>query len=299
MHAGQLTVSPETVRALVDEQFPEWRGLPVTGIASWGTVNAIFRLGDRLTARFPLQPAQAGSTRRWLEAEAEAARELAGRTRFPTPEPVAIGEPGAGYPLPWSVQTWLPGVVAADEDPSESVAFAHDLAALIGDLRSIDTRGRTFAGDGRGGDLRSHDAWMETCFQRSEGLLDVRRLRRIWEDLRSLPRTADDVMTHGDLIPGNVLVSAGRLAGILDVGGFGPADPALDLVGAWHLLGAGPRRVLRLDLDCDDLEWERGKAWAFVQAMGLPWYYLETNPVMSRTGRRTLERILADTPSGH
>jgi len=47
---------------------------------------------------------------------------------FPTPEPVAIGEPGARCSLPWSVQTWLPGVVATDEDPGESAAFAHDLA---------------------------------------------------------------------------------------------------------------------------------------------------------------------------
>ncbi|MEV5744786.1 aminoglycoside phosphotransferase family protein [Microbispora rosea] len=294
MHADQLTVSPETVRALVDEQFPQWRGLPVTGVASHGTVNAIFRLGDRLTARFPLQPGPVDVTRRWLESEAEAARELAAGTRFPTPEPVALGEPGAGYPLPWSVQTWLPGTVAINEDPGESAAFAHDLADLITDLRAAGTRGRTFSGKGRGGDLRSHDAWMETCFERSEGLLDVPRLRRMWETFRSLPREAADVMTHGDLIPGNVLVSDGRLAGILDGGGFGPADPALDLVSAWHLLEAGPRQVLRLDLGCDDLEWERGKAWAFAQAMGVVWYYLETNPVMSRMGRRTLERILAD-----
>ena len=40
--------------------------------------------------------------------------------------------------------------------------------------------------------------------------------------MRELPRgAAGDVMTHGDLIPGNVLVSDGRLAGILDVGGLG------------------------------------------------------------------------------
>ncbi|WP_250562042.1 aminoglycoside phosphotransferase family protein [Sphaerisporangium fuscum] len=294
MHDGQLTVSAETVRLLVDEQFPQWRGLPVTGVAGAGTVNAIFRLGDHLTARFPLESGDVDVKRRWLESEAEAARELLGHTRFPTPEPVALGEPGAGYPLPWSVQTWLAGVVATDDDPGESVAFAHDLAVLIGDLRAIDTRGRSFAGNGRGGDLHAHDAWMETCFKHSEELLDVPRLRRMWEDLRVLPREAADVMTHSDLIPGNVLVSGGRLAGILDVGGFGPADPALDLVGAWHLLEAGPRRVLRDDLGCDDLEWERGKAWAFVQAMGLVWYYVESNPTMSRIGRRTLERISAD-----
>ena len=83
--------------------------------------------------------------------EAQAARELLGRTRFPTPEPVALGEPGAGYPLPWSVQTWLPGTVATDEDPGESVAFAHDLAEFIYGVRAIDTRGRAFSGRGRGG----------------------------------------------------------------------------------------------------------------------------------------------------
>jgi aminoglycoside phosphotransferase (APT) family kinase protein len=283
MHADQLTLSVETVQELVAEQ---------------GTVNAIFRIGDGLAARFPLRPEDAESARRWLRSEAEAARELAGSTRFATPEPVALGEPGAGYPLPWSVQTWLPGVVAADADPCESKAFAHDLAEFISAVRAIGTRGRVFAGHGRGGDLRSHDTWMETCFARSEQLLDVPLLRRMWADMRSLPRSAGrDVMTHGDLIPGNVLVSGGRLAGILDVGSLGPADPALDLVSAWHLLEPGPRQALREDLGCGDLEWQRGKAWAFEQAMGAVWYYAGTNPAMSRMGKRTLERIVADASS--
>jgi aminoglycoside phosphotransferase (APT) family kinase protein len=296
MHADQMTVPDATVRALTAEQFPRWRALPVRRIASQGTVNAIFRIGDDLAARFPLRPGDVEATRRWLETETAAARELAGRTRFSTPEPVAIGDPGAGYPLPWSVQTWLPGVVATDEDPGESAAFAHDLAAFILDVRAIGTHGRTFRGTGRGGDLTSHDAWLETCFSRSEELLDVRRLRLLWDRLRDLPRAArQDVMTHGDLIPGNVLVRDGRLAGVLDVGGLGPADPALDLVAAWHLLEAGPRHSLRDDLGCGDLEWERGKAWAFEQAMGVVWYYAETNPAISRMGRTTLERILADS----
>ena len=296
MHAGQLTVPDATVRTLIAEQFPQWQALPVRRIASQGTVNAIFRVGGELAARFPLRPGDVEATRQWLETEAAAARELNGRTRFPTPEPVALGEPGAGYPLPWSVQTWLPGVVASDEDPGESAAFAHDLAAFIRDVRAIDTGGRTFRDTGRGGDLKSHDAWLDTCFSRSEELLDVPRLRRLWGRLRDLPRaTQRDVMTHGDLIPGNVLVRDGRLAGVLDVGGLGPADPALDLVAAWHLLEAGPRQSLRDDLGCGDLEWQRGQAWAFEQAMGVVWYYAETNPAMSRMGRTTLRRILADT----
>ncbi|WP_062345474.1 aminoglycoside phosphotransferase family protein [Herbidospora yilanensis] len=295
MHANQLTVSPRMVRALVDEQFPQWRDLAVTGVVSHGTVNAIFRIGDRYTARFPLKPpGDVESTRHWLEAEAGAARELAGRTRFRSPEPVALGEPGAGYPLPWSVQTWLPGVVAIDDHPGESAGFAHDLADLITDLRAIDTRGRTFSGGGRGGEIDVHDEWVETCLRQSEALLDVPRLRKLWADLRVLPRRSADVMTHGDLLPGNVLVAGGRLTGILDVGGFGAADPALDLLSAWNLLESGPREVFRELLGVDDLEWERGKAWAFVQAMGCVWYYVRSNPVMSHLGKRCLDRLLAD-----
>jgi hypothetical protein len=73
--------------------------------------------------------------------------------------------------------------------------------------------------------------------------------------MRNLPRgDTGDMMAHTDLIPGNVLVFNGNLAGVLDVGGLGPADPGLDLVAAWHLLDAGPWRALRQGLGCDDLE---------------------------------------------
>ena len=292
MHDDQIEIGAGTVRELVGQQFPAWASLGVTRLESPGTVNAIFRLGDRLAARFPLRADDPVAVRRQIEAEAEAAAELAGRTRFATPEPVAIGEPGAGYPLPWSVQTWLPGVTAASEDPGGSEDFARDLAEFIAGVRSIGTRGRTFSGSGRGGELASHDPWVQECLRRSDGLLDVPRLRRIWERLRDLPRAGGpDVMSHKDLIPGNVLVSGGRLAGVLDVGDLGPADRALDLVGGWHLLEAGPRRLLRAALGASELEWQRGMAWAFEQAIGLVWYYEHSNPVMSALGARTLSRI--------
>ena len=301
MHDGQLAVTAATVRELVAGQFPGWRGLAVRAVVSAGTVNAIFRIGDRLAARFPLVAADYDDVRAQLESEAAAGRELAGRTRFGTPEPVALGEPGAGYPLPWSVQTWLAGVTAIEVDPGGSVPFARDLAEFITGVRAIDTRGRVFRGSGRGGQLRSHERWMQTCLDRSAGLLDVPRLRLLWAGMRALPRGAEpDVMSHQDLIPGNLLVAGGpgdgaRLAGVLDVGGLGPADPALDLVAGWHLLADGPRQVFRAALGSDDQEWARGQAWAFQQAMGLVWYYAESNPAMAELGRRTLDRILAAT----
>ncbi|MCO1661066.1 aminoglycoside phosphotransferase family protein [Pseudonocardia humida] len=295
MHDDEVRAAPDVVRRLVADQFPRWAHLLVREVAAAGTVHAIHRIGDDLAARFPLRAGDPGRTRARLVAEAAAARELASRSPVPTPEPVAIGEPGHGYPHAWAVQTWVPGTTAAEDDPGASRAFAGDLAAFIGALRATSTRGRTFAGPGRGGDLRDQDDWMRTCLRESDGLLEVGPLKRLWGELRELPRVGADVMSHGDLIPGNVLVAGGRLTGVLDGGGFGPADPALDLVAAWHLLEDAPRGGFRAALGSDDLEWARGRAWAFAQAMGLVWYYARSSPALSRLGRRTLERLLGRT----
>lgn len=297
MHDDQLPLDPLTVRRLVDGQFAQWRELKIEEVPTAGTTNAIFRIGRGLAARFPLRAQDASHVRTGLIAEAAAARELADACPVPTPEPVAMGEPGEGYPLPWSVQTWLSGHDATVADPAGSIGFADDLAALIASLRAADTRGRCFEGAGRGGHLADHDEWMEVCFRESSEVLHVPRMRAMWAELRALPEIDADVMCHGDLTPPNILVRDGRLAGLLDGGGFAPADPALDLVAAWHLLDDAQRGILREALRCSDIQWQRGMAWAFQQAMGLVWYYIDSNPTMSRWGLRTLGRIVLASAS--
>lgn len=290
-------ISEQTVRELLADQFPEWADLPVKQVRSTGTVNTIFRIGPGLTARFPHPRGESSAeqVRQELLSEMYAGTKLHEGTRFPTPAPVRIGAPGHRYPLPWTVQTWVPGTTAVDDDPGHSEGFARDLAELITEMRAVGTGGRAFDGRGRGGVLAGQDGWMRTCLDNSEQLLPVPALEKLWEQWRELPRGgAPDVMAHGDLMPGNVLVAEGRLAGVLDTGGFAPADPALDLTSAWHLLEHRPRRVLRRMLGCDAAEWARGRAWAFAQSLGLVWFYETSNPVMSRIGRRTLDRILAD-----
>ncbi len=306
MHPGQLVVDAGTVRSLLADQLPALAGLDVRLLPQSGTVNAVARLGEHLAARFPLQPEDPAVVARTLATEADAARRLASRVRVPVPEPVALGEPGHGYPLPWSVQTWVPGTDATVVDPGASTAFARDLARLVADLRTVPTQGRTFVGEhrtNRGGTIAAHDPWVQTCLARSAGLLDVPALAALWDRLRDLPRGAEpDLTTHGDLIGGNVVVTgrgaSARLGGLLDVGGTGPADPALDLVGVWHLLEDGPRTVFRATLGVDDATWARGVAWAFEQAVGLVWYYRSTSPTLSAQGRRTLERVVRADAAG-
>lgn len=294
MHRDQIFVDLGIARGMIFEQFPQYRAEQIEQLEAGGTVNAIFRIGSRAAARFPLRAGDPLVCDSVLRSEAAAMIELAEHCPFPTPRPVGLGRPGSLYPMPWAVQTWIAGDVATPNGLAESQVFARDLANLIASLRAVDTGGRRFDKRGRGGDLSDHDDWMVVCLENSEGLLDVSRLRRMWARLRELPPSGPSVMSHKDLVPANLLVRGDRLVGVLDGGGFGPADPALDLVAAWHLLEREQRQTVRRHLESSEVEWKRGAAWAFEQAMGLVWYYQGTNPGMSALGRSTLQRILDD-----
>ena len=295
MHPGQLRLDEAAASERIAAAFPAFAGLPVRALPTPGTVNALFRIGDAHVARFRLQSAALAE----IAAEAAALDEFATCSPYPAPVVQGVVERDEDYPSAWSVQSWVPGSTASDAlpdaDPGPLPGLADDLAHLIGALRRAPLRGRTFDGRGRGGDLRAHEEWMAECFAKSGHLLAVPAARALWQRLSRIPRPGAETMSHKDLIPPNLLVSDDRrLAGVLDGGSFGPADPSLDLVVAWHLLGLDDRRRLRAALGSDDDEWRRGAAWALQQAMGLGWYYERTNPVMATLGLRTMRRLLAD-----
>lgn len=293
MHRDQLEIPAKVAAGLITALLPEVSPEDIHLWDTSATTQRIVRIGTDLVARFPLVRGDAEAAHERLLAEHHAMDEFAEHCPVPTPRPVAIGEASTAFPMPWSVQTWLPGEVATPHGVAHSDDVVEDLATLITALRSIDTRGRTFTGSGRGGDLRDHDTWVALCLDRSEGLLPAEQLRGLWSRWRELDRTGPDVMSHTDLIPGNLLSDGNRLTGVLDAGGFSAADPALDLVSAWHLLAAPSREKLRRRLGCSAPEWERGAAWAFEQAIGLVWYYRDTNPTLAELGRSTLQRLMA------
>lgn len=100
MHDDQVEITTSQVAALVAEQIPALAGRNVVRVESAGTVNAIFRISADVAARFPLRSADPTRRRARLRSEAAAATEFHLACPFPAPEPIHVGEPGHGYPLP-------------------------------------------------------------------------------------------------------------------------------------------------------------------------------------------------------
>jgi len=278
----------------VHTQFPQLADQELTDLRTAGTVNAIFRIGHGHTARFPLRRQDPTACHKHLTAEVAAMEEFAVVCPVQTPRAIGIGQPDTGFPMPWLLQTWIDGTPATPWSLCSSSDFARDLARLVLSLREADLKNRSFDGNGRGGRLRDHDDWMEVCFSNSEDILDVPDLRTLWFEFRKLPPPDREVMSHKDLTPANLLIKGGHLVGVLDAGSFGPADPALDLIAGWHLLDRDRRSLFFDMMGADAEEYRRSAAWAFVQALGLVWYYRESNPTMSTLGRSTLARLKTD-----
>lgn len=294
MHDGELALETEVAARLITRRFPELRREELRPVSSTGTVNRIIRVGDGLVARFPRLAASEPT----LAREAAALDELAAASPFPAPRSYGIAAASEEFDSAWAVQSWIDGEPPGPVRAAASEAFAHDLVVLIRALRSVDVRGRVFDGNGRGGRLGDHDEWVSECLSRSAHLIDVARTAKLWAALCALPPADAPLMCHRDLTPFNLLVierdDEVRLAGVLDGGDFGPADPALDLVAAWHLLDAPTRRLVRDGVSAGEAEWQRGAGWALQQALGLGWYYEKSNPQMSALGISTVRRVLAD-----
>ncbi|MGO1174356.1 MAG: phosphotransferase, partial [Actinomycetaceae bacterium] len=144
MHPDQLVLTKQVATRLIADLLPGTDPATVRLLRTSATTSTVVRIGEDLAARFPLEPADPDIARAALAAEHEAMGEFAAVCPLPAPEPVALGEPSAAFPMPWSVQTWLPGEVADPVALEGSDAAADDLAALLLALRAVPTGGRRF-----------------------------------------------------------------------------------------------------------------------------------------------------------
>ncbi|MET9964318.1 aminoglycoside phosphotransferase family protein [Streptomyces sp. NPDC006326] len=293
-YPGLRPVDDDLVRRLIAGQFPQWAGLPVSRMPSGGTVNAMYRLGDRRVVRLPLRKGGAPDVvleREWLP-------RLAPRLTTAVPEVLGAGQPAEGYPWPWAVYGWLAGENPEAGALREPVQLARDLAGFVAQMRGLTLPDAPKAY--RGGPVASLDAATRAAIEELRGIpeegVDCDAVTAVWEDaLRAPDGKEPPVWLHGDLMPGNLLVdAAGRLASVIDFGCMGVGDPACDLFPAWNLLPAGAREVFRDALGVDDAVWARGRGRTLSQALiALP-YYRRSNPAMARNARHVIRAVLEE-----
>ncbi|MHB9755799.1 aminoglycoside phosphotransferase family protein [Streptomyces sp. BYX5S] len=288
LHQDEPDIDEGLVRALVDAQFPQWAGLPLKYVDSHGTQNVLYRLGEEWVVRLPrlagAVPELAG-VRRWLPY-------LADRLPVPVPEPVAEGEPGHGFPWPWAVHRWLSGEIPAVGRLERPAELAGDLAAFVTAMRAIDTTGAPEAYRGR--PLAERAAGTREVIAGLCAEVDAAAALAVWDEAVDIPGADRVGWLHGDLQPGNLLLSDGRLGAVIDFGCLGTGDPAVDLIVAWYVLAEPERQVFREAVGSDDDTWSRGRGWALTVAAHELAYYRESNPFMARTATRVIGDVVTD-----
>lgn len=292
MHADEADIDTALVGRLISAQFPQWADLRLSGVSSAGTDHALFRLGPELAVRLPRIPGSTGQA----EKEAHWLPLLAAQLPLAVPTPLALGEPGQGYPWHWSVCRWLDGEPLTDSDFADPTAAAVSLAGFITALQRIDPTDGPAAG--RGAPLARRDAPTREALAALRDRLpedDLETLAKVWGEALQAPSWQDPpVWLHGDLLPGNLLVRQGRLSAVIDFGTLGTGDPAVDLLPAWALFSDGSRAAFRDAVDVNEATWTRGRGWALSIALIIMPYYWDTNPVLMAAARRIVHEVLAE-----
>jgi len=259
-------ITPELVARLVASQFPDWAGLPVQRVELDGWDNTTFRLGDDLSVRLPSADGyvpQVEKEHRWLPV-------LAPRLPLPIPTPVGRGEPGPGFPRPWSVYRWLPGEHASPARVADPVRFATDLAGFLAALYAIDAAGGPKAGAHsfyRGSPPSVYDPETRESIETLRDEVDADGATAVWEAALAAPWHGPDLWLHGDVTASNLLVEDGRLSAVIDFGCSAVGDPACDTTMAWTFFAGESRAAFREGVPLDEDTWARGRGWALWKAL--------------------------------
>lgn len=262
--SGQAIDAPLVTR-LVARQFPQWAGLAVDPVVPGGWDHRTFRLGAELAVRLPSAERYAVQVRR----EHEWLPRLAAHLLCPIPDPLALGEPDAGFAWNWSVVTWLPGI-PLDVLVTPPERLAEQAADFLKRLQSVAPHGGPRPGADnfhRGGALAVYATQMRAALDRLSDHPDRSKLEAIWRQAIDAPAVDAPTWVHGDFAPGNLLVDdSGDLCGVLDWGAMAIGDPACDLVLAWTAFDERQRTVFLEHGGYDPATARRAAGWALWKA---------------------------------
>ncbi|MBZ4497340.1 MULTISPECIES: phosphotransferase [unclassified Dermacoccus] len=295
-----MSSAPDAALAtqLLREQAPHLAQLAVRPSPASGSSNWVFRVGGHLALRLPRSDDYAtdlGDEITWLPT-------LGAGVRTPIPRVEFVGTPSETFPRHWAVVTWIEGRTPTNLDASAQRSLASSLGEFVAELHAVDTDGEVGGAERWGyrcGDpvTDATDAWVDQAAATLSDLFDPTQVRLAWARLREVEAaTGSRTWVHTDLSTENVLVrDGGTLAGVIDFGGLGVGDPAVDLLYAWDLFDAPARAVFARAAAADEATTARARAWAF-PGPGLVTLAEYRDSMPERTVRltRMVEAVAAD-----
>jgi len=296
MTSCPIAISVDLIRQLIEEQFAQWADLPIQAVVESGWDNRTFRLGDHMVVRLPsaeAYSAQVEREQRWLPT-------LAPSLPQPIPTPVAIGEPSFGYPWRWSIYRRLEGTPALPKRIGSLPVFARDLAGFLRSLHAISSEGGPLPGPDnfyRGSSLTVYDSETRKAIEVLAAQINAKTVTAVWEAALASRWSHAPVWVHGDMSVGNLLVSDGRLCGVIDFGQLCVGDPACDLAPAWTLFDEESRGIFRGAVSLDTDTWARGRGWALWKALIVAAQSSATNAWEGTHCWSTIESTLFDYAS--
>jgi aminoglycoside phosphotransferase (APT) family kinase protein len=288
---AEVTIDQSLVRALIQEQHTDLAHLALSDVGE-GWDNRLFRLGDDRAVRVPRRAISATlieHEQRWLP-------RLSPQLPLPIPVPHRVGRPGCGFPWSWSITSWFPGQTAL-RTPPQDLSTAGD--ALGHFLRALHQPAPVEAPHNpwRGVPLAARTSVLMDHLQHVDGLVDRAAVLELWERALSAPPwSGPSLWIHGDLHPGNLLVSEGRLSAVIDFGDLTAGDPATDLSVIWMLLPPSTRSAFRASArgafdSLDDHTLLRARGWAL--ALGLAYLVnSQDDDAMGMMGLATIDAAL-------
>lgn len=288
--SDEFQIDDAFVARLIRARTPHRADLPLCRIASSGTDNAIFRLGDTLSVRMPRRRSAVALLSKeldWLP-HLQGLPLEAPRLRF-------RGHADPGLSIEFGIFEWMEGQIARPEHVTDWQDAARALADFLKALHLKDTTSAPPAGEHnsrRGVVLRALTEAVLPALDSVADEIDVNRATDLWVRACDAEFSHRPVWMHGDLKADNLIVRDGLLRGVIDWGLAPVGDPAADYATAWSWIDPVARAAFRNHLDLDDCEWLRAKGWALYGAViALSYYRGGRNESLCQQSRLTLSGL--------
>ncbi|OZB94909.1 phosphotransferase [Paenibacillus sp. XY044] len=241
-----IHITDALVRELIESQFPELSGLQLTRIGE-GWDNAVYRIGDSYTFRFPRRSIAV----EFIRTEGRLLPLLCDYITLPYPKPLFYGQECAAYPFPFLGYTYIQGTFPVGLTDEQRRLSAASLGRFLRKLHSFPVGTAREAGASEDHrnllDVSSRKEKMTGILSGLKPHLPKGEHDTIQAYLDGVPveRIArQEVMLHGDLHFKNMLADErGQLSGVIDWGDLNVGHPGCDLNIAYSFLGPRERAL--------------------------------------------------------